>query len=481
MTRPDSGELRPLARTKGICRGRVRHGGRIYWAQGYPQPQLCSVSLKGGKPITHGDLPVDAWLLGRSELGWIVRLSRQGPAPGVVSHFEALVEFEKLRDYRQTKDTSAVASFCELPQQVVRRLERWTGTEELLEDYSVLPVRDGYHTLIANCAGLSYVRHDKKFKPRGGKMLVANCPGVSRLEQDELEAAVQRFYNPSARNTVIEQFRCWCRLLPTPARYSRADRQWVCQGLAGALSSSHCHIRLQGVKRRSTTELRQWTLKQWAQKCLEQTASNTADLGSGPGAVAARYLHLCQLRGPQDRLDEEVGWAGPGPLLLDLRYHPGGNRSQDWLAQLGMLPDQTLAWEVHSSGRQQAYPGAIQSQAVAPAPLVVILNQWTRSDAEILAWALWSLRKIKEAKIAFLGSPTAGQVLGRRGPKRRIWLPEYAVNWIFGQVGWLEGRPFQPDILLEPMPGETQDQSDQRHLQFAWQYLQGLGPTRTDR
>ena len=156
-------------------------------------------------------------------------------------------------------------------------------------------------------------------------------------------------------------------------------------------------------------------------------------------------------------------------IILDLRDGWGGA----WYAYLDpFFPDRKdffTATVLHRGERRVMPPDSVAAHPWFRGPLVVLINEGTRSGKEVMAF------QFKKSKRAVLvGSTTCGAVVfGAPHPNGSAYMLYYAINglWVDGQV--LEGVGVAPDVRVEHPVDESRsgDPQYQRGLEIMRQLL----------
>jgi hypothetical protein len=250
----------------------------------------------------------------------------------------------------------------------------------------------------------------------------------------------QKLFNPTIAENCQPELKT--RLDAVPRISSPRELRWLCRNLQRSLQSSHCRLGPANKTRHSTS------VPASVHTRLRQQISQASN-----GQL--HYLHL-----------NEIPLTAPVPLdglLLDLRGHPGGNRAQQFLDFLGLFFDSPVAWQVDKQGQNIVFPpvsGFRSNQAKSGDAWVVLIDETTRSDSELLAHAIRRWRGEREWP-KLVGRTTAGDGLGYS--KKTIWgsleatIPEFSLKLCDNMNGfWLENRGVAPCLLCPATPYKTE-------------------------
>jgi hypothetical protein len=249
----------------------------------------------------------------------------------------------------------------------------------------------------------------------------------------------QRFFNPTLESS--DPIPVLDRLLHKGRRLVlEGNTQWFRRKLAQSLQSSHCSYSARPPANREESTVAPSEIAQWVRRVFH-------------GKL--HYLHLSQAL-----ITGHVERAG---LILDLRGHPGGNRSQLVLAKLGLEFAEPAAWQVDRQGTWLGFPADSDASqlTVDDVPWVVLIDEWTRSDSELLAHAVRSWRGPRSWP-KLIGTRTAGEGLGYSGrlflgSEEWCTIPEYALRLSnAGEQSWLENQGIAPCIEVD-LPPERRD------------------------
>lgn len=248
----------------------------------------------------------------------------------------------------------------------------------------------------------------------------------------------KRFFNPSRQ--LSDSIQYIDRLLQESKRLDiDGNQQWIRRKLTQSLQSSHCQYstRLPASGTKCTTGTEEFT--QWI-------------MAASQGRI--HYLHASQALSIPNFKREG--------LILDLRGHPGGNSSQTILSKLGLQFSKPAAWQVDRHGNRICFPtnaGASfeNNSTEQDVPWVVLIDEWTRSDSELLAHAIRFWRGPRRWP-KLIGTQTAGEGLGYSGRislEEDGWatIPEYALSLSTEcEVNWLENMGIKPCLEVELSP-----------------------------
>ncbi len=170
----------------------------------------------------------------------------------------------------------------------------------------------------------------------------------------------------------------------------------------------------------------------------------------------------------QDAL-QALSKNNPTGIVLDLRNNPGGLFPDPVLSVVGQFvqPNTPVVLERYRDGTEKTY-GATGSQLDLNLPLVVLVNNGTASDAEILAGALQDSGRAK-----LIGEKTFGkgsvQALRELSDKSVIHIT--MANWFTPKHNQIEGTGLKPDLAV-PLTSDDVAKGQDPQLDRAIEYLQ---------
>ncbi len=159
----------------------------------------------------------------------------------------------------------------------------------------------------------------------------------------------------------------------------------------------------------------------------------------------------------------------PTGYVLDLRNNPGGLFPDPVLSVVGQFlkPNTTVVYERYRDGSEKAY-GSTGSQLAGSAPLVVLVNNGTASDAEILAGGLQD-----NGRAVLIGDKTFGKgsVQELKELSDKSLLHVTIATWYTPKHNQIEGAGLKPDIAV-PLTSDDVAKGLDPQLDRAIQYLQ---------
>lgn len=154
-------------------------------------------------------------------------------------------------------------------------------------------------------------------------------------------------------------------------------------------------------------------------------------------------------------------------LILDLRNNPGGLFPEPVLDIAGQfLQNNVVVYEKYRDGSEKSY-NARGGNGAAGLPLVILVNNGTASDAEILAGALKDYKRG-----VLIGEPTYGKgsVQSIRQLSDGAALHITIATWFTPKHTQIEGAGLQPDIAV-PLTDEDIQKAIDPQLDRAIDYL----------
>ncbi len=158
----------------------------------------------------------------------------------------------------------------------------------------------------------------------------------------------------------------------------------------------------------------------------------------------------------------------PTGIVLDLRNNPGGLFPDPVLAIVGQFlkPNSTVVVERYRDGTEKTY-GSTGSQLAGDLPLVVLVNNGTASDAEILAGALQD-----SGRAVLIGEKTFGkgsvQDLHELSDKSVIHVT--VATWFTPKHNQIDGTGLKPDLAV-PLTADDTAKGKDPQLDRAIEYL----------
>ena len=244
-------------------------------------------------------------------------------------------------------------------------------------------------------------------------------------------AALRAKYLPAARNA------------PSWRQFQRVMLQ-----MFGELDTSHLDFFANDDARR------EWSLPKPPKGRVKQKVADVKKTRARVHAASQGtwgYVRVSGMKGDDydafliDLYREGRGRAG---IILDLRGNSGGSKADIMLDCLMTPPHGWADWQ--RSGVRGYQPDHMGSPHFS-GKIIAIIDEWTFSNGEMMAWALKTLKRAK-----LVGRPTAGGVLSTFNSKVLDW-GEYRIphgRWFAEDGTEMENHGAEPDVHVDDSPAE---------------------------
>jgi carboxyl-terminal processing protease len=156
------------------------------------------------------------------------------------------------------------------------------------------------------------------------------------------------------------------------------------------------------------------------------------------------------------RILSELKDQGIRGLILDMRYNPGGILDSVVNTASLLLEEGLVLYEIDSEGSRRDWEvrDVDETARLVDLPIMVLVNRFSASGAEVLAGALRD-----HGKAVVIGEKTFGKgSVNSLHPLTDGSAVYYTIaHWYTPNGTLIEGEGLQPDIVIEPQTGPSED------------------------